>query len=99
MQQPGKIGFVGLGKMGWPMASHLTKAGLEVTVLDVDAERQQAFVSQYPCRGAASLAAVGAASELVITMLPDGKAVRRAVSGGAWGRLPVRFDGTGNDSG
>ena len=79
MQQPGKIGFVGLGKMGGPMASRLTKAGLEVTVLDVDAERQRSFVSQYPCRGAASLGEVGAASELVITMLPDGKAVRRAV--------------------
>ena len=82
MQQPGKIGFVGLGKMGWPMASHLVKAGCEVTVFDVDVERQRAFVSQYPCTGVTSLAAVGATSELVITMLPDGKAVRLAVLAG-----------------
>jgi len=79
VEQPKNIGFVGLGKMGWPMAVHLTKAGFEVTVLDVDAERQKAFVSQHPCKGAGSFAEVGASSDLVVTMLPDGKVVRRAV--------------------
>jgi 3-hydroxyisobutyrate dehydrogenase len=81
VQQPKTIGFVGLGKMGWPMAVHLTKAGFDVTVLDVDAERQQAFVAQHACKSASSLADVAASSEVVITMLPDGKVVRRTVLG------------------
>lgn len=79
MEQPRNIGFIGLGKMGWPMAVHLTNAGFRVRVLDADKERQQAFASQYPCQSAAGLADVGALSELVITMLPDGKVVRRTV--------------------
>lgn len=81
MSHPEKIGFVGLGKMGWPMAARLTKEGFEVTVFDVDAERQRLFASQYGARGAESLATVGAAANFVITMLPDGKEVRRAVLG------------------
>lgn len=81
MQQPRKIGFVGLGNMGWPMASRLTEAGFELTVFDVNTERQRLFLSEFRANGAASLKGVGAASELVITMLPDSKAVRFAVFG------------------
>ena len=32
----GKIGFIGLGQMGGPMAANLVKAGFEVTVCDRD---------------------------------------------------------------
>jgi 3-hydroxyisobutyrate dehydrogenase-like beta-hydroxyacid dehydrogenase len=34
---PAKIGFIGLGKMGNPMAIRLLTAGYEVTAFDVDA--------------------------------------------------------------
>jgi len=81
VQQPRKIGFVGLGNMGWPMASRLTEAGFELTVFDLNVERQRLFSSKFRANGAASLKDVGAAGELVITMLPDGKTVRRTVFG------------------
>ena len=93
MQQPRKIGFVGLGNMGWPMASRLTEAGFELTVFDVSTERQRLFLSKVRATGAASFRDVGAASELVITMLPDSKAVRLAVFGKGQDVLQTRWSG------
>lgn len=75
------IGFVGLGNMGWPMASRLVHAGLELTVFDMDSQKQRKFVEEHGCIGAASLAQVGENVQLAITMLPDSKSVRRAVMG------------------
>jgi len=63
------------------MASRLARASFELTVFDVDTERQRQFLSEFSGNGAGSLKEVGAASELVITMLPDGKVVRRTVFG------------------
>ncbi|MEW6112500.1 MAG: NAD(P)-dependent oxidoreductase [Thermodesulfobacteriota bacterium] len=81
MHQLRKIGFVGLGNMGWPMASHLTAADFELTVFDLNSDRQRRFLSEFSCNGAGSLSEVGAGNELVVTMLPDGRAVRAAVFG------------------
>jgi len=33
-----KVGFIGLGIMGKPMASHLAKAGIDLTVCDLDGD-------------------------------------------------------------
>ncbi len=60
VQSPERIGFVGIGNMGWPMARNLVKAGFEVTVLDARARhRGEASASTPHC--AADLAGVGAA--------------------------------------
>lgn len=86
-----KIGFVGVGKMGAPMAKRLIAAGYEVTVYDRDA----ASVSDLVAAGATSAdsaRAVADVAEIVIASLPtppileavaigdggiiDGKAVR-----------------------
>ena len=65
-----KIGFIGLGNMGAPMAANLAAAGHEVTGFDTAA----------PCPegvGAAeSAAAVADDADVVITMLPNGKILR-----------------------
>jgi 3-hydroxyisobutyrate dehydrogenase len=76
-----RAGFVGIGNMGTPMAGHLCAAGWRVTVYDTDAKRGADFVAKHGGSVASTLAELGAASDVVITMLPDGKIVRRVVLG------------------
>lgn len=68
-----KIGFIGLGNMGGPMAANLAKAGHDVTGFDLHA----------PCPDGVTKAASGAGAatgqDVVITMLPNG-AILRAVA-------------------
>jgi 3-hydroxyisobutyrate dehydrogenase len=80
MDRPTKVGFIGLGNMGQPMAARLLEAGFALTVLDADEKAQQAFVDQYGGNPASSLSALASESDAVITMLPDGQAVRRVVT-------------------
>ena len=68
-----KIGFIGLGNMGAPMARNLSTAGHEVTGFDLAAPAPDGVVMA----GSAAEAAKGA--EVVITMLPNG-AILRAVA-------------------
>lgn len=77
----GTIGFIGIGAMGTPMAANLAKAGYELVIYDTDAQRTQAFTAAHPAATAASLAELGRQCDTVITMLPDGKAVRRVLCG------------------
>ncbi|WP_348541140.1 3-hydroxyisobutyrate dehydrogenase [Thalassococcus arenae] len=68
-----KIGFIGLGNMGAPMAANLIKAGHEVSGFDV---------AGVTVEGAAQAASAGEAArgaDIVITMLPNG-AILRAVA-------------------
>jgi 3-hydroxyisobutyrate dehydrogenase len=76
-----KIGFVGVGNMGNPMAGHLVKAGFDVTVFDARPEAMQAFVAQHGGKSAASLVEVAHGADAVITMLPDDKVVRKVILG------------------
>ena len=86
-----RIGFVGIGNMGTPMAGHLVKAGWRVHVYDVDAEKVRSFVKTHGGAACGSLAEVGRQSDVVITMLPDGGVVRRVVLGeGASGDCLMR---------
>ncbi|WP_424137343.1 3-hydroxyisobutyrate dehydrogenase [Roseomonas chloroacetimidivorans] len=70
-----RIGFVGLGNMGAPMARNLVKAGHEVGVFDLSAV---AMARVEGARPAASSAEAAAGAEFVITMLPAGPHVRDA---------------------
>lgn len=75
-----KIGFIGLGIMGKPMAKNLIKAGHELIVYDV----VPASVSELVESGAKageSCADVASRSDLVITMLPNSPHVKTAVLG------------------
>jgi len=75
-----KIGFVGLGIMGRPMALNLLKAGHALQVFDVVPERMTALV-QAGATAAASAREAAAGCEAVITMLPNSPEVRAAVCG------------------
>src|SRR5260221_643759 len=74
-----RIGFVGLGNMGAPMAENLLKAGFELAVADADPGRLAGFATRAALP--ASLAELGRTSDLVVTMLPDGKIVRTVLCG------------------
>ena len=65
-----KIGFIGLGNMGAPMAANLVKAGHEVTGFDT------AGVTVEGVTPAASAAAAATGADVVITMLPNGAILR-----------------------
>lgn len=75
-----RIGFIGLGNMGLPMARNLLKAGHEVTGFDLDTAKAEAF-EEAGGKRAGSLGDAVAAGEAVITMLPAGKHVREAYLG------------------
>ncbi|MFI5129088.1 MAG: 2-hydroxy-3-oxopropionate reductase [Chitinophagales bacterium] len=74
-----KIGFIGLGIMGRPMAKHLLKAGYPVFILSSSAAAAElkeagATLSETP-------AAMAKATDVIITMLPDSPEVESMVMG------------------
>jgi 3-hydroxyisobutyrate dehydrogenase len=75
-----KIGFIGIGMMGTPMAANLVKAGFDVTVYHPKQRRGEAFAAAF---GGASTDALGtlADSDTVVTMLPTGQVVREVLLG------------------
>jgi 2-hydroxy-3-oxopropionate reductase len=75
-----KIGFIGLGIMGKPMAQNLLKAGYELTVYDIVTERMDELVRAGARRGSSSKD-VAAKSDIIVTMLPNSPHVREAVLG------------------
>ncbi|WP_315736686.1 MULTISPECIES: NAD(P)-dependent oxidoreductase [unclassified Bradyrhizobium] len=79
MSAPGKILFVGIGNMGWPMAARLLGAGFAVAVNDAVPERAADFVHQVGGIEAGDLAAAAADADVIVTMLPTSKHVADAV--------------------
>jgi len=80
---PESIGFIGLGNMGAPMARHLVAGGYRVVAADTDRATLERFCSSAPCERARTLTDLGRSCRLVITMLPDGAAVRQVLLGEA----------------
>jgi 4-hydroxybutyrate dehydrogenase/sulfolactaldehyde 3-reductase len=64
------IGFIGLGRMGRPMASNLRKKGFELVVYDVNPEPVR-VLEALGARAANGVAGIAQASDVVITMLPS----------------------------
>ncbi|MES2626761.1 MAG: NAD(P)-dependent oxidoreductase [Pseudomonadota bacterium] len=73
---PATIGFVGLGNMGYPMAKRLASAGYTLVVADLNNEAVESFCAETGSTEAENLQQLGSQSDVVITMLPEGKAVR-----------------------
>ncbi len=69
-----KIGFIGLGNMGAPMAKNLVAAGHEVAGFDLHAPLPEGV------RGAKSAAEAAAEADVVITMLPNGEILRKVAA-------------------
>ena len=80
------VGFVGLGNMGRRMAANLAAAGFPLVVRDSDAETQRRFTAEHGGEPGDSPQAF-AGTSVVVTMLPDGNAVREAVLGAHGGGI------------
>jgi 3-hydroxyisobutyrate dehydrogenase-like beta-hydroxyacid dehydrogenase len=87
-----RVGFIGLGNMGGPMASHVLAAGHSMTVYDTRKEAAAPHLEK-GARWADSPMAVAAASEIVFTSLPGPKEVE-AVALGEAGILQGAAQGT-----
>lgn len=70
-----KIGFIGLGNMGGPMAANLAKAGHDVTATDLSIGAIDRAVEAGCARGD-SVAATVRDADIVVSMLPAGAHVR-----------------------
>ena len=76
-----RIGFVGVGRMGANMARHLNDEGFTVSaVYDVQRDIAEALASELDCQAPDSLAAVTAASDVVITVVTDDSSMRDVFS-------------------
>jgi 2-hydroxy-3-oxopropionate reductase len=75
-----KIGFVGLGIMGKPMAKNLLKAGFQLVVYDINTAPVKELTAA-GAEAAASAKEVAQKTDLVITMLPNSPHVKAAVLG------------------
>ena len=75
-----KVGFIGLGIMGKPMAKNLLKAGYQVCVNDFHKEAVEELVAAGATAGANN-AEVAKGVDVVITMVPNSPNVRAALLG------------------
>ena len=76
----GTTGFIGLGRMGCPMASNLVRKGFDLVVHDIVPGRVDTL-TRLGAVPAASPADVAAGAEVVITMLPGPASVREVFTG------------------
>ncbi|MCX6026238.1 MAG: NAD(P)-dependent oxidoreductase [Chloroflexi bacterium] len=75
-----RVGFIGLGLMGGPMAANIARGGFPLTVFNRDAAKAEPLRA-LGARVAARPAEVAAESEVVITMLSDVNALRQMANG------------------
>jgi 3-hydroxyisobutyrate dehydrogenase len=74
-----RIGFIGMGNMGAPMAANLVRGGYQVAAHDIALERARNFATTHNAHAAETLAALGRDCDLIITMLPSGHEVRQVL--------------------
>lgn len=75
------IGFIGIGAMGWPMASCLVKVGYDVTVYDTRSDHSARFAQEVGGAAAASLAELAGKAQVVVAILPNSDIVEQVLFG------------------
>ncbi|MDE0170433.1 MAG: NAD(P)-dependent oxidoreductase [bacterium] len=68
-----RVGFIGLGRMGYPMASNIAAAGFPLTVWNRTAAKAEALATETGASVAASPADLASGVDIVITMVADGE--------------------------
>ena len=81
MTSKARIGFIGLGKMGHPMASRLAAAGWQLTLLDANQTLAAQLSEEIGAKCAANAKSVAQASEIIITILPNSQIVQTVLQG------------------
>jgi 3-hydroxyisobutyrate dehydrogenase-like beta-hydroxyacid dehydrogenase len=89
-EKPERVGFVGLGIMGAPMARQLVGAGFDVTVYTRTREKAERFAEEHGARAAATPAEAAEGADAFVTMVPDAPQVEEVLFGehGAAEALP-----------
>ena len=83
----GKIGFVGVGRMGSNMARRLKECNYEVAaVYDVDPVAAQTLAQELGCPACSDLKTVTKLSDVIITVVTDDKAMKAIFNGGLLSR-------------
>lgn len=87
-----RLGFIGLGAMGAPMARNLAAAGFELAVFDVDEPRTRAVAQDSGARAASSAADVASRADALVVMVTDASQAQAALLGddGAAAALPAQ---------
>lgn len=75
-----QIGFIGLGNMGAPMASHLLKAGYPLTVFDLDPAKAEPLLEAGAARSS-SVAELAARCDVIFSALPGPPQVHETALG------------------
>jgi len=87
-----RLGFIGLGAMGAPMARNLAAAGFELAVFDVDERRTRAAAPDLGARSAGSAADAASGADVLVVMVADSAQAQAALLGddGAAAALPAQ---------
>jgi len=93
-----KVGFIGLGAIGRPMAVHVAKH-FDTMVWNRTAERARSFAKETGATATEDLAALASWAEVVITCLPTSGEVQEVVEriDGAWRKGQLLVDCTSGD--
>jgi len=75
-----KVGFIGLGVMGGPMAGHLVAAGHEVSVFNRSPAKAKAFVAEHGGRAGATAAEAAAGCDVLALCVGNDDDVRAVVA-------------------
>ena len=76
------VGFIGLGRMGHPMAANLAAAGHALTVFDSNPQAMERATGIAGATAASSASEVAAQSAVLFTVLPSDEVVREIYTGG-----------------
>lgn len=77
-----RVGFIGLGTMGQPMATNVVGAGFDVTVHNRTREREEPLAALGATR-AASPADAAAGADVIVTVVSDSREVEQVLFGPA----------------
>ena len=75
-----KIGFIGLGRMGRPMATNMLKKGFDLVVLDINPQAVATLVAA-GAKAGANVADIARQSDIIVTMLPSSVEVEQVALG------------------
>jgi len=81
-----RVGFIGVGTMGTPMAANLVRKGFAVTLHDARAGHAARVAHEIGCEHAEALTGL-AGCQFIVTMLPDGKVVQEVLTRVGGGEL------------
>jgi len=70
------VGLIGLGKMGAPMAANMARAGYRLSVFDMNEGTKRDVAAATGATASPDAVSLARECDVVITMVPDGKAVR-----------------------